>query len=325
MLAGPAEYTWQAPNVPAGEGEKQVALTFDDGPSPYTPQVLAVLERYHVPATFFEIGEWVAVYPQYTRELVAAGYPVEDHTWSHPDLATISPAQVAYQVVMAQNEIRSVTGQTPVCVRPPYNAWDSAVLGEIASLGLTTMSYSVDSRDWALPGTKAIVKNVVTAAFPGAVVDMHDGGGPRNETVDALPKIITALRAENYTFVPICGSSRPTLSAPPVPRTLILSARAWPGALGAGGGTVTVAGRIQHATSCQLRLLSRQSFPVVYSHNPTTACRDGRYSARVTIGANPTPVRRVVAFALVARNSTSVFSARFYVLLAARLRGGHRD
>ncbi|MGH9114196.1 MAG: polysaccharide deacetylase family protein, partial [Acidimicrobiales bacterium] len=85
----PAFYTFQAPGGQATAGRRDIALTFDDGPGPYTPQVLSVLESYHVPATFFEIGINAANYPQYTRMLAQAGYPVEDHTWTHPDLATL--------------------------------------------------------------------------------------------------------------------------------------------------------------------------------------------------------------------------------------------
>ena len=99
----------------------------------------------------------------------------------------------------------------------------------------------------------------------------------------------------------------------------VLLAHATPAALTAAGGQVIVTGAVEHAASCQLRLLSHQSFPVVYSHNPTTACRDGSFSAHVTIGANPTPVKRTVAFALVARNGPFSFVGRFYVPLAARL------
>ncbi|HXB38302.1 MAG TPA: polysaccharide deacetylase family protein, partial [Acidimicrobiales bacterium] len=83
--SGAAFYTWQAPGGAATAGAKVVALTFDDGPSPYTPAVLSVLQQYHVPATFFEIGEEVPRYPQYAKLLTSAGYPVENHTWSHPD------------------------------------------------------------------------------------------------------------------------------------------------------------------------------------------------------------------------------------------------
>jgi peptidoglycan/xylan/chitin deacetylase (PgdA/CDA1 family) len=203
----PAFYTWQAPGGAGTAGERVIALTFDDGPGPYTPEILSVLERYDVPATFFEIGEEVVQYPQYTKMVEAAGYPVEDHTWTHPDLTTIPVSDFPYEIDQTQNEIRSLTGRDPLCVRPPYDSFDSTVLDQIAQRGLTTMSYSIDPRDWSLPGTEAIVDAVVGAAFPGAVVDMHDGGGPRYETVAALPQIITDLRADGYSFVSICGST----------------------------------------------------------------------------------------------------------------------
>jgi peptidoglycan-N-acetylglucosamine deacetylase len=314
--AQPALYTWQAPSTPSIAGAKEIALTFDDGPSPYTPQVLAVLEQYHVPATFFEIGEMVSDYPQYAREVVEAGYPVEDHTWSHPDLTDLTASEVEDQIARAQDEIRSVTGITPACLRPPYNAWDPAVLDEVAENGMTTMSYSVDSRDWTLPGTQAIVANVLSGAFPGAVVDMHDGGGPRYETVDALPRIINGLRARGYTFVAICGSYERARAVGPVPRPLVLSARAVPSSLRSAGGTIDVVGAVAHAASCQLELISHQSFPVVYSHNPTSACRDGTYRAHVIIGANPSSVQRTIAFDLRARNNALSFVGRFYIVLA---------
>jgi peptidoglycan/xylan/chitin deacetylase (PgdA/CDA1 family) len=200
-----AFYTYQAPGGADTAGKRVIALTFDDGPGPYTPQVLSILERYSVPATFFEVGEEIAAYPQYTRALTAAGYPVENHTWSHADLTTLSASGFAFQVDQTQNEVRSVTGQTPSCVRPPYNAWNSTVLAQDALRGLTTMSYSIDPRDWSLPGTQAIVSRVVSAAFPGGVVDMHDAGGPRDETVAALPQIISDLQSQGYTFVAICA------------------------------------------------------------------------------------------------------------------------
>ena len=208
--------TSQAPDGAATAGHRVIALTFDDGPGPFTPQVLSVLERYQVPATFFEIGEEVARYPQYSKMVAAAGFPVEDHTWSHPDLTTLPASGVDSQVDMTQAEIRNVTGTTPQCVRPPYDVWNAGVLNQIASRGLTTMSYSIDPRDWALPGAQAIADRVVGAAFPGAVVDMHDAGGDRTQTVAALPQIVTRLRAMGYSFVSICGggpADRPQVTA----------------------------------------------------------------------------------------------------------------
>ncbi len=202
----PAFTTSQAPGGAATAGQRVIALTFDDGPGPFTPQVLSVLERDQVPATFFEIGEEVARYPQYSKMVAAAGFPVEDHTWSHPDLTTLPASGVDSQIDMTQAEIRNVTGTTPQCVRPPYDAWNASVLSQIASRGLTTMSYSIDPKDWTLPGVQAIADRVVGAAFPGAVVDMHDAGGDRSQTVAALPQIITRLRAMGYSFVSICGA-----------------------------------------------------------------------------------------------------------------------
>ena len=235
--------TWQAPGDGWTAGQRVIALTFDDGPGPYTPQVLSVLQQYHVPATFFEIGENVAAYPQYSRMVAAAGYPVEDHTWSHPDLTTLSPVEVGAQIDRTQAEIASVTGESPTCVRPPYDAWDPTVLTTIAARGLTAMSYSVDPRDWSMPGVAAIVSRVVAAAAPGAVVDLHDGGGDRSETVAALPQIITDLRAEGYGFVSICGdrqmreqSAVYRFGQAPPPASHVVSDAPYSGAAGTGAG-----------------------------------------------------------------------------------------
>ncbi len=135
-------------------------------------------------------------------------------------------------------------------------------------------------------------------------------------TTPARRTVALALVARNGSFASR-GRFYITLAATPKPE--VLSVRALPGYLWDRGGHVTVVGRVEHAKSCQLRLLSRQSFQVVYSHDPTDACRNGTYTAHVTIAPNPTPVQRSVAFELVARNGASVFSGRFYVQLAAHV------
>ncbi len=180
-----------------------------------------------MPASFFEIGDEVARYPQYSKMVAAAGFPVEDHTWSHPDLTTLPASGVASQIDTTQAEIKAVTGTTPQCVRPPYDAWNASVLSQIAARGLTTMSYDVDPKDWTLPGVQAIADRVVGAAFPGAVVDMHDAGGDRSQTVAALPQIITRLRAMGYAFVSICGSG--PISGPQVSATYAFGSAPVPG------------------------------------------------------------------------------------------------
>jgi peptidoglycan/xylan/chitin deacetylase (PgdA/CDA1 family) len=209
-------YAWEAPNSTAVQGQRVIALTFDDGPDPtWTPQILSVLEQYHVPATFFEIGTEVAAHPATTAAVAAAGFPVEDHTYTHPDLTTLTAAQVGAQIDQTQQVITSVTGVAPTCVRPPYNAWNASVLNQINERGLATMSYSIDPRDWSLPGVSAIVNTVLSTAIPGGVIDFHDGGGNRSETVAALPAVITGLQARGYSFVSICGSFAPP-APPPV-------------------------------------------------------------------------------------------------------------
>ena len=216
-LGTPAFYTWQAPYSESTAGQRVVALSFDDGPSIYTPAVLSVLQRYHVPGTFFEVGDEVAAHPDLTRLLASAGESVQDHTWSHPDLTTIPISAYPHQIDQTQSLISSLTGTAPVCVRPPYDAFNGTVLHQLAIRGLTTMSYSVDSSDWTRPGVQAIVNAVVGAAFPGAVIGMHDGGGDRSQTVAALPQIITDLEARGYGFVSLCAPPAPP--PPPPPQT----------------------------------------------------------------------------------------------------------
>ena len=133
------------------------------------------------------------------------------------------------------------------------------------------------------------------------------------------------LKRFAFWLAAIVIGSAMTLAAPASASSLVgpapsvLSAYATPSSLGPAGGEVTVTAKVKNALSCQLELLSSQSFPVVYSHNPTTACQDGSFSAHVVIGANPGPVKRTVAFALVARNASLSFVGRFYVSLARRV------
>ena len=180
-----------------------IALTFDDGPWVQTPQFLDVLERYHVPATFFQIGEWISVYGQHDRlerRMLRDGDMIGDHTWTHPDYTGTGPYE-RMQVVRAADAIRAVTGFYPCLFRAPYGNTSPAQLAQIRSLGMTTIQWDIDPRDWALPGVAAIEDNVLTNARNGGIVEMHDGGGPRQETIDALPTIITTLRKRGYRFV----------------------------------------------------------------------------------------------------------------------------
>ena len=182
---------------------RQIALTFDDGPWYDTPQFLRILERKHVPATFFQIGEQVAQYgPAVDRRMLADGDIIGDHTWNHADVAG-DGAFAASEITRTAAAIRHLTGFTPCLFRAPGGAVSSALIADARSLGFITIQWDIDPSDWALPGTGAIYGNVVGNAHNGAIVIQHDGGGYRGETLAALPREIDTLRARGYTFVTI--------------------------------------------------------------------------------------------------------------------------
>jgi peptidoglycan-N-acetylglucosamine deacetylase len=185
---------------------REIALTFDDGPWYQTPEFLSLLERYRVPATFFEVGEHIAQFGEggaIERRMLADGDMIGDHTWSHIVVAGAGPA-AASQIEATAGAIRRAThGFTPCLFRAPDGAVSPALITEARSLGFTTIQWDIDPRDWALPGVGAIEGNVLANAHPGAIVIMHDGGGNRSETLAALPHIIDTLRARGYTFVTV--------------------------------------------------------------------------------------------------------------------------
>jgi peptidoglycan-N-acetylglucosamine deacetylase len=185
-----------------------IALTFDDGPGPQPPSIdfVDLLAHYHVPATFFEIGDQISEYDStgaVERQMLADGDMIGDHTWTHPDMVNLSPGAQASELELTARAIRRATGFTPCLWRPPYEAFDSQVDSLARSLGFLTINYDVDTVDWSLPGTATIYQRAVSGAHNGAIILQHFGGGPRYETLAALPGEITTLRREGYQFVNI--------------------------------------------------------------------------------------------------------------------------
>ncbi len=182
---------------------RMIALTFDDGPWPDTPQFLDILEREHVHATFFQIGEQVGTFGQAVdRRMLADGDMIGDHTWSHANVAGDGPF-AAGQIASTAGAIHALTGFTPCLFRAPGGSVSGALIGEARSMGFTTINWDIDPRDWARPGTGAILSNVLANAHPGAIVIQHDGGGDRSQTLAALPQEIAALRGRGYQFVTV--------------------------------------------------------------------------------------------------------------------------
>lgn len=179
-----------------------VALTFDDGPQPtFTPQVLNVLQLYHVQATFFCIGSQVRKYPGIVRQTYQDGDVVGNHTWSHPNLTRLSPDEIRSQIRSASTAIQQTTGRAPTLFRPPYDATNATVGRIAAQLGLVQTEWTIDTRDWQRPGVAAIVSTVLNSARNGSIIILHDGGGDRSQTVQALPLIIKGLRQRGFTFI----------------------------------------------------------------------------------------------------------------------------
>ena len=180
----------------------EVALTFDDGPNPnYTPQILAVLQQYNVKATFFCLGQLVANFPDLVKEEYADGHVVGDHSWSHPNLGLLSSNDVATQLRQTADIIQQTIGVRPTFFRPPYGVFNTTVLTQANRMGLTTIIWNDEARDWMRPGIDVISSRILRLAGNGAIILLHDGGGNRSQTVQALPTIITTLRAQGYKLV----------------------------------------------------------------------------------------------------------------------------
>lgn len=191
-------------------GHRRIALTFDDGPCPpYTDRVLDVLRDHGVVATFFCVGLHARSLPATVARIVAEGHTVANHTWSHPSLVGLTRDEVRHQLDATGRAIAEVTGERPALMRPPYGDRSPRTLEWIAAEGLTTVLWDTDTRDWSRPGTDAVADRALNGARDGSVVLMHDGGGDRTHTVEALPRIIGGLLSDGYRLVTVDRMSGP--------------------------------------------------------------------------------------------------------------------
>ncbi|EDK72500.1 polysaccharide deacetylase, partial [candidate division TM7 genomosp. GTL1] len=192
----------QAPSISAPApvtqmGTGGVHLTFDDGPGAHTEQVLDVLSRYNVHATFYVIGRNVQRYPGTMQRIKNEGHTIGNHTFTHADLTVLSEAGVRQELASTQAAIEQACGVTPSAFRPPYGAENGIVRSIAASMGMSVDLWSVDPNDWAAPGSSEITQRVLATTRPGAVVLLHV---LNQQTVDALPSIIEGIRAQGYTL-----------------------------------------------------------------------------------------------------------------------------
>jgi peptidoglycan/xylan/chitin deacetylase (PgdA/CDA1 family) len=193
-----------------GSPGNMVALTFDDGPGPQTPDVLEELQREHAHATFFVIGKLAKQDPAMVRTLYEAGMQVANHTWTHPQLARLTAKGQRSELEKTQDEIAAIIGVRPRFYRPPYWSWNDTTAQQGSALGMIGVLFSIDTDDWQRPGTDTIIRNALKAQA-GDVIAFHDAGGDRSETVAAIAPIVVALRErhlEPVTLDQLYGRTR---------------------------------------------------------------------------------------------------------------------
>lgn len=185
-----------------GRDRPEIALTFDDGPLPrYTRQILDVLERYQIKATFFCIGMHAVGHADDIAMISAQGHALGNHTWSHPFLPELSYPQLTEQIERTQEAIAAASGDAvPTLFRPPYGSRTPEVMSWLGEKASTIVLWDVDPSDWAMPGADEIARIVLDQARPGSIILLHDGGGDRSQTVAALPAIIEGLQERGYRF-----------------------------------------------------------------------------------------------------------------------------
>jgi peptidoglycan-N-acetylglucosamine deacetylase len=195
------------PTVVGGSATKLVYLTFDDGPNPiYTPQILAVLARYGVRATFFVVGGRVEQHPDIVRAAATAGHAIGNHTFTHPRLEDATKERFDQEIRETDRAMRQALGDAgaPAAImRPPYGSINDQTEELARAHGLRMVLWNVDPNDWAAPGAETISQIVLSDMRPGAVVLMHDGGGDRSGTVSALSTFIPRLLDDGYSFATV--------------------------------------------------------------------------------------------------------------------------
>jgi len=197
--------TFLAPSVYRGSRRRRsIALTFDDGPSEGTSQLLQILNRYQAPATFFVCGMNVKRLPAVARAVAAFGHEIGNHSYSHPALYLRSRRFIKDELLSAQSIIADITGTAPTLFRAPYGARWFGLRQAQRELNLLGVMWTVLGLDWKLPADR-IARRILSGADNGAILCLHDGRGTRSnpdihETLEAVERILPVLQSRGFTF-----------------------------------------------------------------------------------------------------------------------------
>lgn len=181
--------------------KKQVAISFDAAwGNEDTDQIINILKKYNVKATFFLVGSWVDKYPQDVKKLAASGHTIGNHSDTHPYLSSITEEEIRGEISSCNQKIKKLTGSSPLLIRPPYGDYDNKVINTVKSMNMYCIQWDVDSLDWQGISAEQITQNVLTKVKNGSIVLFHNAA---DHTPEALPKIIETLQSEGYEFVSI--------------------------------------------------------------------------------------------------------------------------
>lgn len=183
-------------------GKKMAALTFDDGPDPlYTPDVLEILKKYQIKATFFVVGENAEAYPELVRQEIKAGHEIENHTYTHPDLSRESELKTGEEIQRTEQIIDKITDIKAKFFRPPKKLFRRETIAVAEAKGYKTILWSICVENSHAATPSQMAQRVIDTAHPGMIILAHDGRLDRRQTIAALPMIIEAFQQQGYQFV----------------------------------------------------------------------------------------------------------------------------
>ncbi|MFE4052267.1 polysaccharide deacetylase family protein [Streptomyces sp. YIM B13518] len=215
--------------------DRRLVLTFDDGPDPtWTPKVLDVLKKHDAHAVFFVTGTMASRYPDLVQRMVDEGHEIGLHTFNHPDLALQSPKRIDWELSQNQLAITGAAGIRTSLFRPPYSSYAEAMDNEtwpvaqyIGGRGYLTVVNNTDSEDWKRPGVDEIIRRATPEGGKGAIVLMHDSGGDRSQTVEALDRFLPGLKDKGYEFDNLTEALDAPSAHSPVTGAELWKGKAW--------------------------------------------------------------------------------------------------